>query len=321
MLKKWYGIILILLSFTMVFVSCTKEEEGTGPTLTFKSGTSGGDYIYLSQDTVLTVKHPFMLGIRAKTTSDKNLASIKIERKLEVVNVINILNKELSTPSFELDTLLKTNSDEGTEDFFCTVTDRNDMSTTIHFSVTTIPADPMITWYENINLGSYTSPVPQLFSTHSGETFNFDEVNDSTSLQDLIDWVYFHGSETYGHTLASPSAEIVDQIYPDDITQWESINRKTTKFKKITSMTGSHFFAIEDKEDLLVVIENQNINWENASHIFSQYYSTPGGFQTGNVIAFKTSAGRFGLIHIKSVTEGAINGESSIRLDIVIEDE
>jgi len=317
-IKKIIGLSFIIP--LVILSSCTKDEEPTLPSLSFKEGPSGNDLFYIAKDTILTVKQPFMLGVVAKSTGEKNLASISIERRLEVVGVTTILKKELSSPSFSVDTLLKANSMTGTEDFICTVTDKNDMSISLHFSIVTEAADPMITRYNNVTLGSYTSIEPNLFSTASGSRIMASKATDSIALQKSSDWVYFHGSETYGHTLASPASNIAAQIYADDIGIWDMGNRNITKFKKTPGVDASQFLAIGDKEQLLNVFDNQEINWEIADKYFSEDNSKPGGFNTGDIIAFKSHTGQLGLIRIISVNPGFINGESTITFDVVIED-
>jgi len=305
--KLLFGFVII----TGIFLtSCSKdEEEPTAPTINFKTGAT-----YVSSDTILTKGSFFTVGITASSTTDKNLASVKLTRTYEIIGDVNeIYNFSLNSTSFSFDTTLAAHPNEGIENFICTVTDDNGLSSSVNYTITTVAGDPGIYIYNNINLGSFDSNTNSSFVSVTGQTFSQAEALADTLIQQKIDWCYFDG-DTYGHTLMSPANDEILNVY-DNIASWNEDYRNNTKFEK-TTYAASTFDGIENSSQLTVIIYNANLSF--SSNFFSEELSNPGGFAVGNVIAFQTFAGKRGLIKVTAVNPGTTNGESTITYDVKV---
>lgn len=313
-MKKLSYLLGLLVVAGFIFSACSKDEdEPDPPTVTFLGGiyTPWG-VERVSSDKTMAVGEGFVFGFTATSKSDKNLSRILVKRNYENVSNITMLDSAVSVKSFTLDieTIAYPNT-LGVEVFEVTVTDANNKSASISFTITTTPGDPGIHVYTDIQLGSYNSPTNSSFASATGETFSMTQANGSTAIQNKIDWVYFHGA-TYGHTLMSPSNIVVYDLYPS-VATW--LNKKTTKFAK-TTLTSSQYNAVMSKNELVLTIQNQGINLVN--NYYSQSLSNPGGFSVNDVIAFETQGGKYGLLLVTEVNPGASVGLSTIKYNIKV---
>ena len=296
---------------TGIFItSCNKDEEDpTAPTINFITGAN-----YVSNDTILTVSSLFTVGITASSTTDKNLASVKLTRTFEIIgNVDEIYNFSLNSTSFSFDTTLATHPNEGSENFICTVTDDNGLSSSVNFTITTVAGDPGIFVYTNINLGSFDSNTNSSFASVTGQTYSQAEALSDTLIQQKIDWCYFDG-DTYGHTLMSPANDEIINVY-DSIASWDY--RNNTKFEK-TNYTANQYDGINNSSQLVLYIQNANPELTFPLNFFSELLSNPGGFDEGDVIAFELYTGKWGFIKVTDVNPGATNGDSTITYDVKV---
>ncbi|OQX72295.1 MAG: hypothetical protein B6D61_14230 [Bacteroidetes bacterium 4484_249] len=288
--------------------SCSKtEEDPTDPKISFMSGAE-----YVNNDTILPVSTFFKVGFNASSTSDKDLSSIKLTRTYEIIgNPEEVFNFTLSSSSFSFDTTLAAHPNEGDEKFICTVSDKNGLSSSVSFTITTVAGDPGIYIYNDVNLGSFNSNTNSSFASITGQTFSQAEALSDTIVQQKIDWCYFDG-DTYGHTLMSPVNDEILNVY-DSIVSWDY--RNNTKFEKTTYEPGI-FDGIENSNQLTVIIYNANLSF--TSNFFSEKLSNPGEFEVNDIIAFQTNKGKRGLIKVTEVNPGATNGESTIKYDLKV---
>ncbi len=314
-MKKLSYLLGLLVVSSIIFSACSKdEEEPDPPTIIFLGGTEPSTgWERVDGDVNLTVGEPFVFGFTASSNSDKNLSNIKVTRNYENVFTNTLLDSAVSVQSFTIDiqTVAYPNT-PGSEVFEVTATDRNGKSSSISFTVTTTLADPGINEFLDVSLGSYNSNTNSSFASITGQTFSLPEANADESIQAKIDWVYYDGA-TGGHTLMSPANTSIEAIYPS-IADWA--NRNTTYMVK-TNLTTNDYEAVENKTQLVVVISNQGLTFNK--DFYSENVSSPGGFAVGDIFACETSEGKFALIKVTEVNEGANNGLSTIKYDIKVE--
>lgn len=312
-MKKLSYLLGLIVITGMIFSSCEKDEDAdTPPSVTFLGGVYEAWGIERTDgDVTMESSKPLVFGFSASSTSDKNLSRVLITRNYENVSLNTILDEELSVATYALDIETVSHPVEGTEVFEITVWDRNNLSTTISFTVTTTPADPGISIYNGISLGSYQSSTNSSFASVTGETFSFADAEDP-AVQNKISWIYFHGN-AYGHTIMSPANEDIYEIYPS-VEEWTN---KNTTFMAKTDLTVQDYVGITNKNQLIIVIQGSGASLTSDFH--SELMSNPSGFEVGDIIAFETADGDQGLINVTQVNPGANNGLSTIKYDVKIE--
>jgi hypothetical protein len=312
-MKKLSYLLGLILVTGIIFSSCSKdEEEKTPPTLKFLTGTSPIYNVPLvTSDTTMEAGEKFVFGFEATSTTDKNLHTLTIKGTYENVSE-RTWDTTLATNTFRTEVQIITYDNPGTEVFEVTVTDRNNQSATISFSVTTFEADPGIVEYENIALGSYSSSTNSSFASVTGETFSMTDAEDP-AVQQKISWIYFHGV-VYGHTIMSPGNAEIQDIY-DGVAEWE--HKNSTLMAK-TSLTIEQYELIVNKNQLILTIQNSGVS-PMTENFHSELQSDPGGFEVGDIIAFETYDGHQGLIRVTEVNGNANIGESTIKYNLKIE--
>lgn len=312
-MKKLSYLLSLFVITGLLFSSCAKdEEENTPPAVSFLGGTyEPWGIARTDSDVTMETGKPLVFGFTASSTTDKNLSRIVITRNYENVSLVTVLDSAVSVPSYTLDIETVSYPNVGTEVFEIAVTDKNSMTTTISFTVTTTAADPGIHAYTNIELGSYQSSTNSSFASITGETFSMQEAEDP-AVQSKISWIYFHGNAN-GHTIMSPVNAIIEQVYPD-VANWT--NRNTTLMSK-TGLTTEAYDLIENKNQLIITIINSGAVLSDDYH--SELLSNPGGFAVGDIIAFETEDGHQGLMKLTAVNPGASIGESTIEYDVKVE--
>ncbi len=313
-MKKLNYLIALLLIGGFIFTACSTDEdpeEANPPSLSFLGGTHEGTGMqYVDEDKTLEVGEQFVFGITASSQSNKDLKSVIIERTYEVISTIEILNKDLNSSNYTFDTVVAAYPSEGMEEFICTVTDKNDKTSTISFTITTVLEDPGINIFNGIELGSWNSTTNSSFGSITGETYSIADAT-SDSIQSKIDWVYFNGA-SWGHTLMSPSDTIAEDVYPT-IAGWNVKNQ--TRFAK-TNYGPDVFNTIENDNQLVVYINTAGLNF--VYDYFSELNSNPGGFAVNDVIAFETHVGLYGMILVTEVNQNAGNDMSTIKYNVKV---
>lgn len=312
-MKKLSYLLGLILVSGLIFTSCSKdEEENTPPTLSFLGGTSDiWELPRTDSDVTMETGQPLVFGFTTTSTTNKNLASVKITRNYENVSIQTMWDTTLSTNTWTMDLKTVSHPNPGTEVFEIKVTDRNDLSATINFTVTTVEADPGINVYNGVTLGSYTSSTNSSFASITGQTFSMVQAEDP-AVQSKISWIYFHGT-VYGHTIMSPANAVVEDVFPG-VSDWD--NRNTTLMGK-TGLSTEAYELIVNKNQLILTIQNSGVSMTDDFH--SELQSNPGGFEVGDIIAFETGEGNQGLIRVTEVTPGSSNGESKIKYNVKVE--
>jgi hypothetical protein len=113
----------------------------------------------------------------------------------------------------------------------------------------------------------------------------------------------------------SPDYPLIWGPYPA-INGWDTQNK--TKFKK-TTLTVENYNQIENKNQLILFIQN-NVGANGLTiNFFSELLSTPGGFAVNDIIAFENPTGERGLLLVKVIDDGSNAAMSSVIFDMKVE--
>jgi hypothetical protein len=149
----------------------------------------------------------------------------------------------------------------------------------------------------NATLGSF-------FASDSGKVYLSGATGASAALQGRIDLVYYFGTANQA-TLGAPNDSLtnVAHLNNSSLSTWTVKN--ATKFYK-SSLTATSFIGAAN-DSLVKTVDAALITSSNANLL-----------QVGNVVAFKTAAGKLGLIHVASI-DGATGIERSITINVKIQ--
>ena len=266
------GVIASLSTLT----SCKKDEVAiASPTVTFLNGVK--DYTAKVSDTAYT----FVADVEAAG----EISSIKI---FEVATDGSESQKE-SVAKFDSDTkhsVKYTVNLAGvvtSKKFKITVTDKKDVTTSAVFTITafTKPAGA-IEEYKATLLGSQYAKEGSFFSTTNGSVYT---VATSAASSSLIDLIYYYSGGNGATIGGADDTNILDAY--KGISNWTTKN--ATRFAS-TTISTTDFDSIKDDskiESLSTFMDTKKI-----------------GLAEGNVIAFKTAAGKKGMVKITKLTKG-----------------
>ena len=275
------GVIASLSTLT----SCKKDEVAiASPTVTFLNGVK--DYPAKESDTAYT----FVADVEAAG----EISSIKIfevatdggENQKESITKFDSDTKHSVKYTVQLANLVTSKK------FKITVTDKKDVTTSAVFTITpfTKPAGA-IEEYKATLLGSQYAKEGSFFSTTNGSVYTVANSAASSSLIDLI--YYYSGDGTVGQSTSGNGATIGGADDTNILGVYKGISSWSTK--NATRFTGStlsatEFDALTDDSKIAVISD------------FTETKKI--GLAEGNIIAFKTAAGKKGLVKITKLTKG-----------------
>lgn len=131
-------------------------------------------------------------------------------------------------------------------------------------------------------LGSQYNTTGSFFSSTNGQVYT---VNTSVANSSLIDLIYYYSAGN-GATIGAADDSNIAGVYTG-IANWATKN--ATRFAT-TSISTSDFDAITDDTKIATI------------STFSDTKEV--GLTVGNVFAFKTAAGKKGLVKITNITQG-----------------
>ena len=268
-----------------VLTSCKKDEVAiASPTVTFLNGVK--DYPAKESDTAYT----FVADVEAAG----EISSIKIfevstdggENQKESITKFDSDTKHSVKYTVQLANLVTSKK------FKITVTDKKDVTTSAVFTITpfTKPAGA-IEEYKATLLGSQYAKEGSFFSTTNGSVYTVANSAASSSLIDLI--YYYSGDGTVGQSTSGNGATIGGADDTNILGVYKGISSWSTK--NATRFTGStlsatEFDALTDDSKIAVISD------------FTETKKI--GLAEGNIIAFKTAAGKKGLVKINKLTKG-----------------
>lgn len=159
--------------------------------------------------------------------------------------------------------------------------------------------------YYNIQIGAQasTDKGPYL-NTATGEVY--DKEGSTAKCAD-IDIALFYSNSTYGYYFVAPSDASIEAIFktPDPITGWAQ--RNATKLK-LMELSSEEFSAINSKEKIETLYNNSS--GEEVSKLATK-------LGVGSVVGFKTVAGKYGVIIVRSFASGSSKG--NVTADMKVE--
>jgi hypothetical protein len=266
------GVIASLSTLT----SCKKDEVVAAPTITFLNGVN--QYTASASD----LQYTFV----ADVVADGEIASIKIFE----VNTNGTEVQDSLITKFDSDTkhtvkyTVKLADVVISKKFKIAVTDKKDVTYSATFVINAYqnPAG-LINTYSATLLGSlYNNTVGSFYATTNGLVYN---VNTAATNSTLIDLIYYYSGGN-GATIGAADDSNINGAYPGTLN-WATKNK--TRFTT-TSITSSEFDAIVNDatiDALSSISDTKVIN-----------------LAVGNVFAFKTEAGKKGLVKITNITKG-----------------
>lgn len=274
------GVIASLSTLT----SCKKEEAVAGPSITFLNGVY--QYDAKESDTAYT----FVATVEAAG----ELSSIKIfDTSVDGIETqVSSITKFDSDTKHEIKYTVKLADVETFKKFKISVTDKKDMTYAASFMINAyVKPAADITTYSATLLGSMYASEGSFFSTTNGQVYT---VNTSAASSSLIDLIYYYsGDGTVGQANSGNGATIggaddtnILGVYTG-IANWSTKN--ATRFAS-TTMTGTEFDALNDDSKISTI------------STFSDTKKI--GLAVGNVFAFKTAAGKKGLVKVTKLTKG-----------------
>lgn len=275
------GVIASLSTLT----SCKKEDVAiASPTVTFLNGVK--DYTAKESDTAFT----FVADVEAAG----EISSIKIFE----VATDGAENQKESITKFDSDTKHSVKYTVNlaevvtSKKFKITVTDKKDVTTSAVFTITayTKPAGA-IAEYKATLLGSQYAKEGSFFSTTTGSVYTVATSAASSSLIDLI--YYYSGDGTVGQSTSGNGATIGGADDTNILGVYKGISNWTTKNATrftSSSISATEFDALTDDSKIAVISD------------FTETKKI--GLTEGNVFAFKTVAGKKGLVKITKLTKG-----------------
>lgn len=153
-----------------------------------------------------------------------------------------------------------------------------------------------VTELNNIQLGAQNSSIEGFLSLTDHNTYSFEEANENTGIQQLIDILYYFGDDM--QTISSPGANIEEGIFSDDIQNWQIKN--TTRFHKL-DINIEDFNKIEN-DSLLVSDYNETLAKRKAKNLGS-----------GDIYIFRTQNNTLGVFYVDQVS-GEENGNLRINI-------
>lgn len=276
------SIILVGITFIM---SCSKSSDTTtnGPVIHFVAGAG-----YTSGDQTVQITTPLKFGITA-TAGDSKLKRFFVQRTFKGKTTTE-KDSSFSANAFNYDLYTSAQGADGQESWVFTIFDNNGGSAAVSLIITTtLPAasGPIFTYTTKI-LGAQTNNLGSSFASANGTVYKLDaaKINCAT-----VDWVYFYGAVNLA-TLCAPSDPNAASVYNDPtngVGTWSV--RNATVFKEVTDAINWPNIT----NDSIIVVQNQ-------SGVTLPFINN---LSIGKILAFKTAAGKKGMIQVTALTPDA----------------
>ncbi len=282
-MKKLNYLLGLMLITGMIFTSCSKDDdEPLPPSIQFKGGTG-----YTSADVTINENNTIKVGIigLANSTSGKNLTQFTITLTTNNVPYV-LIDSSINTATFDANYLI-TFPDEGVTRLSAKVTDKDGLSAEVAFTVTVNGVTGIIDYTDKI-LGSYDSNTGSSFASADGTVYSMADAKENS---EKIDWLYYYGASVHA-TIAAPDDDEAATIFTgvNGLDKWATLNN--TRFAH-SPLTASQFDEITTKSQLVTAAQGANPTESRLN-----------GLQIGDVLAFLTAAGDYGLIRVDDIATG-----------------
>jgi hypothetical protein len=277
-----------------VLTSC-KKDELAAPTVSFQNAktsyeaTSVTDTVF---ETTITVDAP---------------------AKIETIKIYKVTESGKSTEK-----LISSNFTSSTQHIFqykfragkyeIEATDNENQTTSAFFTFTafTPQAGEIVSYSTKIMGAQFNNAVGSFLSTSNGTIYSKTDAKTNSS---LIDFVYSYRGGNYLAFIAAPSDALLDPTVNIKAESWTKYN--STKFK-LSTLTSNDFDAITDDSNFTFGAQLTETN------VLS--------LNVGNIVYFKTDAGKLGVFKVKAINEGTQGGDAvqkfqdgSIEIDVKVQ--
>lgn len=299
-MKKFRSYLMTMLAVVSVgFLSSCGDDDEPNPKANIVFNPS-------AESVELAPGAPITLQV-AVTSADK-LKEFKMSKNVLGVTQDSVV-KDFPKAGFDfnLNDVVPTTAQPGnTITYTFTVTTNKGEVSTKTFRVNVV--EPVVTYTARI-LGNQNAAVGSFWSSSNGTVYNSTDARNNSQ---LIDLVFYHSSATSGDpvaaanqaTIASPADTKAQEIHTS-IGNWTTKN--ATMFKYIGTSAAVYDNATTG-QDISAI-------YTNSSATASSFVKT---LKVGDVFAFVTQAGKYGVARVTSVgTPTAANGnKSEINLNI-----
>lgn len=278
-----FTISLMLVAVTLVS-SCGSDGDSGAPGIKFVSGSG-----FITDNVTVNAGEPLSFSIIA--TSDVNsaakLINIKVVRTFNNIDLV-VIDSTISTSTFSMIVNANAYPNAGTERWKFMVTDESGKSASIFSEITSTEGNPIAIYSQKI-LGSYDNPLyGSSFASSTGVIFL---LNDAKVNSSKIDLMYFF-TPTAKATLAAPADATVAAAFSSGNGPASWTVRNSTKLKKLDLPANIKWDAITSDGILKTLATSATATKVEM-------------LVTGDYVAFKTAAGKLGLIRITNLTTSA----------------
>ncbi len=286
-MKKMAYLLSLTLIASLSFFSCDNAEDNEAPTVTNikVNGTAvtGGAFTALAGKVSISF-----------TVSDDN-----------EVSKVTVAESGSSKTEFSNDKVAKSTAEisfdytvSKTVNLIITVTDDKDKTVSSTLSVS---LDAGVNSYSAKLLGGQDNASSGSFLATSNGTVYLQA--DAKANSGLVDILYFYGA-TNEATLAAPSDADAATIFNNGTTGLQTWTTKNATSFKTTTLALADFNAL-----------NLASGAESAYNAGTSVSTKANKLVSGKVVAFKTAAGKYGLVYVSALTTGATG---SITLDVKV---
>lgn len=286
-MKKLSIYLIALLSVTIIFSSCNKDDDPIGPpALNFLGGAE-----YIDTDATIKTNTFFKVGIAATSNSEtgEKLDLLQLTRSINGVSFVDT-TFSINDNSFNIDFEFNAQQPGVVEVIGFTLIDNAAQIVSKGLTITYEAAGVTVMKHTGITMGSHNDDNGSFYATATNTVYN---IADATAHQAEVDFLFYLGAQNLS-SIASPADTDANTVYA--ITDWTTKN--ATLFAE-TEMTVAEFDAIGD------------------SYEFPEFTSALSGIthlETNNILMFKTVNDKLGYIKVNS-----INGRGDfVSLDVII---
>jgi len=286
---RFNKILALFLTLGVAITACKKDTTQPGaPTASIvvdKTTASPGTVVKAS--------------INASSDPARTLKSLKLEEVINGVTTSTLIDSTISTGNIGITYNYTVPSGTNSVELRLTVTD-NAFATTTQSATITVTGSGQLKACDPATLGSYdNSTYGSFYSTTECKSYN---VSTAKANQSKVDIIYFYGSSNAA-TLASPDdpddfGTGTGQISSLDVQTWTSKN--PTRFRKTTTANFDNANAASLQTDYASATGTESFKANNLAN--------------GDVVAFKTAGGKYGLVKITNITGAGGTATISVKV-------
>ncbi|MGB4655109.1 MAG: hypothetical protein ACOXZ9_01025 [Bacteroidales bacterium] len=262
--------------------SCGTDDTIDPPTIQFLTGPE-----YTSTSVVVAPGSDIRVGVEAFSQENSTLKRFNFSVQDEAGVLQSFFDTTFSTTSYTFDEIIEVQDVEASVNYIFTVYDDQNQSNQIQITVTTEAAPGNIRVYENVVLGAQNSAVGSSFASSNGTVYTLADARANSA---LIDWIYFYDSN-FEACIAAPNDTDAHNAFGDYVNapaNWDTKN--PTKFQFVELPEGTLWADITN--DLTIVRLATDVEESKVAFL-----------GVGKIIAFRTVAGKLGLLRVEEITQ------------------